>query len=438
MDTTMRRSPRSFLRVTALAGGGVLLASYLEPSPTRRAGARGGAGRADFAPNAFIRIDADGIVTIIAKNPEIGQGMKTMLPDAHRRRARRRLEGRAHRAGAISITTKYGRAERRRQHGDADELDADAPGRRGRPRDADHRRRADVERARAECDDGVRHGASHARATAQLRTAQLRDEGGDAPAAGSRERSSSRIRRTSRSSARAMPGVDNHAIVTGKPLFGIDVTVPGMLYAVFEKCPVFGGKVVSANLDEIKKRARRQARLRRRGRRRAARRACMRGVAIVADSWWQAQQARARSCKVTWDEGADRAAEQRGVRREGARAGEAAAAANAPQGRRRRRGARRARAKVVEAAYFYPFISHAPLEPQNCTAHVHRTASSRSGRRRQTAGGGPRSSSRSTLGIKESDITIHMTRVGGGFGRRLTTTTWSKRRGSRSEVRACR
>ncbi|MEO6878064.1 MAG: molybdopterin cofactor-binding domain-containing protein, partial [Gemmatimonadaceae bacterium] len=84
MDTTQRVDRRSFLRVTALAGGGIMFGSYFDlfgandasaATATLPAGAAG-----EFAPNAYIRIMPDGIVTIIAKNPEIGQGMKTTLP----------------------------------------------------------------------------------------------------------------------------------------------------------------------------------------------------------------------------------------------------------------------------------------------------------------------------------------------------------------------
>ena len=121
-------------------------------------------------------------------------------------------------------------------------------------------------------------------------------------------------------------------IVRGEPLYGIDTKLPGMLYAAYEKCPVFGGKVATANIDEIKKLP-------------GVRNAfvvpggpdltytypgcCIGvslhgGVAIVADTWWHAQQARAK-LKVTWNEGPT--ASNSSGRLQQARAGAVAAAA---------------------------------------------------------------------------------------------------------------
>src|SRR5687767_8755029 len=77
-NTATQLGRRQFLRVSALAGGGMLLATYLDAFGA--SDAIGSMGLVDFTPNAFIKITPDGIVTIIAKNPEIGQGVKTMLP----------------------------------------------------------------------------------------------------------------------------------------------------------------------------------------------------------------------------------------------------------------------------------------------------------------------------------------------------------------------
>ena len=75
---TMLLNRRSFLRVTAVAGGGMLVASYVEPIAGVFAQSARESSR--FLPTAFVKIGADNIVTIVAKNPEIGQGVKTSLP----------------------------------------------------------------------------------------------------------------------------------------------------------------------------------------------------------------------------------------------------------------------------------------------------------------------------------------------------------------------
>ena len=163
----------------------------------------------------------------------------------------------------------------------------------------------------------------------------------------------------------SIPSVDTPAIVRGQPMYGIDFTVPGMLFAVYEKCPVFAGKVRSANLDEVKAQP---------GVRHAFivpngpnGQAPFSGVAVVADSYWQAETAR-RALKLTTDDGAGASDGSEAFAR---RATELST--QAPQASLRQDGDAEAAlgraAKVVEAAYAYPFIAHAPLEPPNCAAH---------------------------------------------------------------------
>jgi len=216
-------------------------------------------------------------------------------------------------------------------------------------------------------------------------------------------------------------GVDNAAIVTGKPSFSIDLEPQGTLFAVFEKCPVFGGKAVSANLDEVKALP---------GIKHAfiadaagqGNNSLASGVAIVADSWWLANNAR-RTLKVTWDEGPVASQSSAGY---AAQAKQLSPQASQPPAGGGRGGAAigdaeaafRNAAKVVEAEYEFGLLSHAPLEPQNSLAHYKTDGTLEIWSCSQIP-----SAANPALGagITPDKVTFHLVRAGGGFGRRLTS-----------------
>lgn len=418
---------RSFLKTTAI-GGGVMLGLYFDPpafaqtpAPPARGGRGGGRGRGGggaLAVEAFITVAPTGIVTIMAKNPEVGQGIKTTLPMII--------------ADEFDVDWK----DVRIQQADLDQTKygfQNAGGSTGTPTNWDSLRRVGATGRlmfltaaaqtwgvpESECTTGsgkVTHTPSgKVLGYGELASKVATMSPPDAAAVKLKDPKDYKI------IGKPTPAVDNLAIVTGKPIYSIDFTLPGMLFAVFERAPVIGGKVVSANIDEIKALPNIKTAFIVEGTQQASNvlpgELNMRsGVVIVGDYWWAAQSAR-KKLKVVWDDGpsADQSS-----------AGYAAKALELSKGKPAKTmrtdgdfdGALKSAAHVVDAAYSYPFIAHAPLEPQNATA------SFKDGKMdiwsaSQTPAGGAGLITRA-LGIKAEDITIHMLRGGGGFGRRLT------------------
>ena len=397
---------RTFLRVTAVAGGGMMLGLYYKTEALAQAPADLSA----LAPGAFVRIAPDGIATIMAKNPEVGQSIKVLLPmliaeelDVDWKNVRIEQAdldvakyGPQFAGGSVAVPNHW--LPMRQVGAAARRMLVTAAAREWKVPESECSTASGRVR-HAKSGRTLGYGALATKAAALAppdpKTLTLKSPK-DYTIIG-----------------KPIPGPDNLAIVTGKPLFGIDFTVPGMLWAVFEKCPVYGGKVVSTNLDAIKTMPGvRHAFVVEGGDDLAG---LLGGVAIVADGWWAAESAR-RKLEVKWDEGPTAAQGSAGF------ALRAEELSKQPPSRILFQegdveAALRSAARVVEASYSYPFLAHASPEVMNCTARY-------SGGRMeiwaptQTPQAGLELVSK-TLGIAPGDITIHLMRIGGCFGRRL-------------------
>jgi isoquinoline 1-oxidoreductase beta subunit len=421
MKKTFDVDRRSFLQVTALAGGGLMIGLY---APDLFAQRGGGPAPAPL-PSNYITINPDNTVTLVAQNPETGQGIRTALPmliaeeldvdwkqvtikqaDYDNTKYTAQTEG-----GSRAIPTHYTRMRQVGAGGRALMLAAAA-------------QQWNVPVSELTTASGtVIHASTRRTATYASLSGRAATLTPPAPA-------DLKLKdpKDFKIVGKPLPGVDNMAITTGKPAYSIDVAFPGMLYAVFEKCPVFGGRAVSANLDEIKKlKGVRHAFIvpapaaaPAGGRGGPAGPAS--GVAIVADTWWLAQSAR-RGLKVTWDEGAVATQSSAGYAAQAQQLA-AAKAGTVPAGGSGQvanvgdvDAAFASAAKVIEAQYTIPLLSHAPLEPQNSTAHF-KNGKLEIWSPSQIPNPGQVASS---AGIQNSDVTMHLVRAGGGFGRRLTS-----------------
>src|SRR5436309_3109140 len=387
--TTVDR--REFLKTGAAAGATLLIGLYLPAFDPRPAPAP-----APFKPNAWIEVGHDGAVTIWTGRSEMGQGVRTAMPmivaeelEADWTRVRVAQAdadpayGDQFTVGSRSVRSGF---EPLRKAGAAarEMLIGAAALTWNVPREACRARNGLVEHVPT----GRRLGYGDLAARAATLPVPA-----DPPL---KQPSEFRIL------GHRTPRVDTPDKVSGAAIFGLDVRVPGMVYAAVARCPVFGGRVRTFDPRSA---------LAVPGVQRVVQ--ISSGVAVVADRTWAAFQGK-KALKIEWDEGATARWSSDGI-------WSAFAAAAARSGEVVRAVGRvapnlKAAARVVEAVYQAPYLAHACMEPMNCTAHV------RDGRCEiwaptQSPQGVQRAAARVT-GLPVEATTVHVTYLGGGFGRR--------------------
>jgi isoquinoline 1-oxidoreductase subunit beta len=399
-------SRRSFLRVSALAAGGLMAALYLDlPAAAEDAGAPK---PAVYPPDAFVRIQPDGKIVITVNRLEFGQGVQTALPmilademDADWSQVSAVLAPAAdvYRDPVHGIQMVGGSGTIAHSFTQYRELGART--RAMLVAAAARRWNASPDRCRAEA--SVVYGPDGRTAT----YAELADAAARIPApAEAKLKEPAEFRLVGKKVRR----LDGRAKCDGTLKFGLDLDLPGMEIAVVAHPPVFGARVRSVDGAEA---------LRVAGVLDVFEVPLVRGsgVAVVADRFWTAKQARAR-LRIDWDFSGVRQPDSADLRRQykelaavpgrpaAARGDEKALDAFSPNDR-------------LAAEFEFPYLAHTPMEPLNATVRFDGDgAEAWVGSQFQTF---DQRAIAETLGLKPEQVVFHTEMAGGGFGRRATT-----------------
>lgn len=390
-------SRRDFLKNSALVGGGLFIGFDLFAPKKFRAVVADPAVESSFDFNAYLAINSDGTATIFSPNPEVGQGVKTSFPMT----VAEELDfdwTKVKVVQALLDTDKYERQV--------------AGGSQSTPHSWKRLRQAGATARRMLIEAAAkRWGVGPDACTTEKGV--VKHPGGQQATYGELAAEAAKITppkdvplkdpKDFKIIGTFVRGVDNHDILTGKPIYGMDFYREGMLFAMIQHPPAFGLKLKSFDATAAK---------------------AMPGivdvvsfknnVAVVGRSTWEVMRARA-VLQIEWEKEAEleSTADHDRIFKELMAGGNAEV--------KRRDGdtaaAFAAAAKIVEAEYQCPFLSHAPMEPMNFFANVTADKVELIGPTQVPAS--TRTQVAKLLDIPEEKITLEMTRIGGGFGRRL-------------------
>jgi isoquinoline 1-oxidoreductase beta subunit len=394
----LRRAGPVLAEATAVAGGRTLspgLCRAWKPSGQRETGEA-------FALNPWVKVSGDDSITVIIDRSEMGQGVVTSLAMLVAEELEADLEKLRTEFAPVDPVYSNPRLGEQMTGGSTSVRSAWEPLRKAAAQAREKLIAAAAGTwgvAKSEC--RAEHGAVlHAASGRQLRYGALAEKAATLP-----EPQSVMLKPAAAWRLLGRPALQlaAPAMVTGRTVYGIDITLPGMLYATVWRCPVFGGQLARFDASRT---------LAVQGVRQVVKIAS--GVAVVADSFGAALKGR-DALAVSWHGGPNAALNSAEIHRlfeRGAqRPGQVAHEQGDPL------GILKAASGVIEAVYETPYLAHGTMEPMNCTAQV-RPDGCEVWVPTQAPQGARQTAVRIT-GLPDRAVRIHSTFLGGGFGRRL-------------------